>query len=320
MKPYIISHASDIDGASPVIFLKMAVETADYQLVEVSDAHQAILDFIMTPENERYDQLYITDLPVSKEVCDAISSHPYWRSRTLIFDHHVSNLLVNEYEFATVIVEDQNGVKQCASTIFLDYLKKKYPEVFSHQTTVYEYVELVRLLDTWDWYEAGKTDAKQLGQLYDLYGKTVYIAHILNQLKILHHFYFTEFEEELLKIEERKIQEYMDKKKEEVWRMTIDGHTVGIVFAENYRSELGNYLSRLYQDQIDFFALVNVSGGISFRSCNDKVDLSIFAQKYHGGGHKRASGCAVEEEIKRKILGTLFPDGTQIEKVEGMII
>ena len=37
MKPFIISHGGDIDGASPVILCNMVFGHVDYALVEVSE-------------------------------------------------------------------------------------------------------------------------------------------------------------------------------------------------------------------------------------------------------------------------------------------
>lgn len=316
MKPFIISHGGDIDGASPVILCNMVFGHVDYALVEVSEVAECVKSFLENPESQQYDMLYITDLGLPKETCELLQSHKEWRHKVRVFDHHASNLFVGEYDFATVVVTDANGVEQCGTTLFYQYLKRKFPDVFAHNTVLEEYVELVRQLDTWCWFKNGEVRAKQLGQLFDLYGKEKYIEYYTEKLKQIHHFYFSEFEEQLLEIEELRIQNYVAKKAKEMWKATIDGHPVGIVFAEKYRSELGNELALQYEKEVDFIAIVNAGGGVSFRSCNDKVDLGKLAKKYGGGGHKRASGCEVPELARISLLEKTFPGIEKIERLK----
>lgn len=319
MKPFIISHIKDVDGASPVILSNMAFGHIDYQLVEVNEVDETVQKLIEDPEYQQYDMLYITDLSLSRETCEQLKEHPYWSSRVRVFDHHASNLFVDEYDFATVVDIDSDGVKQCGTTLYYQYLKKKYPEAFARNTVVEEYIELVRALDTWDWFAKNEVRAKQLGQLLDLYGVEKYIEIYTDKLKTLHHFYFSEFEEQLLEIEEQRIANYVKKKQKEMWKMEIDGHPIGVVFAENYRSELGNELAILYEQEVDFIVMINVNGGVSLRSCNDKVDLGLFVQKYGGGGHKRASGMSVPLDVKKETILGIFHDAQKIERMEGNI-
>ena len=46
---------------------------------------------------------------------------------------------------------------------------------------------------------------------------------------------------------------------------------------------------------------------ISYRG-NGKVDLSVIAKKYNGGGHFNASGSPIPIDLKEKIIKEIFKD------------
>ena len=53
---------------------------------------------------------------------------------------------------------------------------------------------------------------------------------------------------------------------------------------------------------------------ISLRTTNDKVDLSNIAHRFHGGGHKRASGCTLKGDIKKVINALISECKKELEK------
>lgn len=80
-------------------------------------------------------------------------------------------------------------------------------------------------------------------------------------------------------------------------------YNVGIVFAEKYRSEIGNELLNRNKN-LDFIVIINLNGGISLRS--REVDVSVIASKFNGGGHKLASGFGISEKLKKDIISLIF--------------
>ena len=53
--------------------------------------------------------------------------------------------------------------------------------------------------------------------------------------------------------------------------------------------------------------MINMSGGLSLRT-EKNIDISILAQKLNGGGHKKACGAPIAEEVKESILKNIFKD------------
>ena len=91
---------------------------------------------------------------------------------------------------------------------------------------------------------------------------------------------------------------------QEMFRIKLEGNKVGLVYAERYRSELGNYLIEKYDD-LDYIILINISQRISYRG-KDRVDLSIISKKYGGGGHKNAAGSPLPSDILKQITELIY--------------
>lgn len=251
--------------------------------------------------------LLITDVSVSESVAEKIEEKIKEGYQIKLIDHHKTATWLDErYEWATVIPE-KNGKKTAATSLLYEYLiDQKWLEP---TYILSDYVELVRLYDTWDWKEANNHMAKQVNDLLYMIGGDTFMERIINQLTSPQEnpyasFSFNEQDKYLLAIEEDRIQRYIDKKKKQLVLLknefvlsgTRHVYEFGVVFAENYISEVGNDLCESYPD-IDFVVLIDPSvGKISFRTIKDSVDVSAIAKKYGGGGHMKASGCSFTKE------------------------
>ena len=85
---------------------------------------------------------------------------------------------------------------------------------------------------------------------------------------------------------------------------------IGMVYAEKYRSEIGNELLKRHPD-LDVIVIVNMNGGISLRSRD--VDVSKIASYFGGGGHIHASGIGIPLEIRKEVFETLLKGEVHIE-------
>ena len=120
-------------------------------------------------------------------------------------------------------------------------------------------------------------------------------------------FSFNEFEQQLLKMEEEKINRYIRKKNRELVQTFIGEHCVGIVHAEMYHSELGNELGKA-NSHLDYIVILNMGGKkVSFRTIHDHIDVSAVAGKFGGGGHAKASGCTMNETAYKLFVQEVFP-------------
>ncbi len=293
----LISHIADQDGITPVVLAKLVYKSVYTILVNPGEVDQAYLENM-----DKYDEIHITDVNVSNELAEKINSDKKLKAKTKIFDHHISAIDLNKYDFETVIVE-QNNIKESAASIYYKYLKTISDNPLLHKNSTKGLVEQVRIVDTYDFKDEEDKQALNLDYLFSLLGRDNYQKYFKKYIEENDSFEYTNKEKFLIKLEKDKVDNYIKNKAKEMFKAKIDGYTVGIVFAENYRSILGNYL--LENNNIDFAIIINVSKSISYRS-NGKVDLSVFSTKYNGGGHKNAAGSPLPENLLKNITKLIF--------------
>ena len=85
---------------------------------------------------------------------------------------------------------------------------------------------------------------------------------------------------------------------------------LGLAFCIGLNKEA--YLINKY-DYLDYIVLINVDKSISFRG-KDKVDLSIIAKKYNGGGHFNAAGSPLPKNLKEIIMQEIFKEAIIMEE------
>ena len=305
MKTLLISHIADNDGVSPIILLKLVLNDFDYKLLEIYEVEDYVNELIDSGRYKEYDQIYITDLKLTMELCEKIDNIEELKNKLLVFDHHQSNLFVNDFNFATVIVKNEEGRMECGTSLFYKYLKNKYPNSILNNKIVSNYVEHVRENDTWDYLIENEPKAKKLGMLFSLYNREKYINSMLTNLKNNVDELFSSEENYLLSIEQERMNDYIESKKDKVYFGKINNYEVGIVFAESYRSVLGNYLAKYYEDKVDFIIIINFDHGISYRTIKE-VNVGEFAQIYGGGGHQKAAGSYFPDGFHKQLIELLY--------------
>ncbi|MDO4963697.1 MAG: hypothetical protein Q4E75_06370 [bacterium] len=299
----LLSHIADLDGISPVILMKLIDEDFEYKLFEVNDLSSFIDEKINTNYFDKYEKIFITDLGIKKEVALKIINSKY-KDKFLLFDHHQSHYYLNDYEFAKV-EEEKDGFKECGTTIFYEYLVNNYDNKILRKESVITYVELVRENDTWQFTDF-KEDAKNLNALFSFYGIEDFIDIYTTFLKGSNKFYFNENELFILKSLNNQMNNYLESMKDKVIFKKINGYNIGIVFAELYRSDLGNYLAEIYKDKIDFVCIINLSRHISLRGIKIDKPVNKFAEIYGGGGHPLASAIPFKDNLKELIIESIF--------------
>lgn len=305
MKDLLITH-TDMDGISPIILMNLTNHPFEYKSIEIANIGE-VLDELLKTNLKEYEHVYITDLTIPLEYYEKLKEF----SNVLVFDHHETHLYANDYSFAEVKVT-LNDRLTCATEIFFNYLKKIYKHIDT--PIVRHYVDLVRQNDTWDY-----TDlefAKKVGSLPYVYGRVDFIKSLTKRLKKdKEKLELTAFEKRYTKLQEEELERYLKGKEKKMERFLISNHKVGIVFAENHRSELGNYLSTNNPD-LDLIIIINDCERISYRTTKDDVRVNDFAALYNGGGHQKASGSGMTEEDRFHIIEYYFHDVKRLEKPE----
>ena len=197
MKRCLITHVADPDGAFPIILSKLIFDNMDFYSCEKSEV-DGILNKVL---RENYDNIYIVDLNMSFEMAKMINEKDELKNKVSVFDHHQSEEYLNKYPFIHVVVE-QNGKKECGTTLYYEYLKKITNQEILNKKSLVTMVELVRQNDTFDFTDDLKNVALNFRNLYDIYGREKYIEHFLEFILENETFEFTGVEKELIKLEE----------------------------------------------------------------------------------------------------------------------
>lgn len=302
MKTLLITHV-DLDGISPIILLNLTNIDFEYKTIEISDIEDTFNLLFENNLKETYKNIYICDLTIPQEIYDKLDE---LEIDYHVFDHHASHLYALNNKNATIIT-NYDGVLTCGTEIFYKYLITQYKEL--DKPIIKEYVSLVRELDTFTF----TSDAgRDLDIIREAIGKLKFIQTMTRRLKSnKKEFTFTSFEKRFTRLKKEELQRFMEKKETKMLTYIIQDKKCGIVFSENNKSELGNYLSSKHPE-LDLIILIDASSRISYRTTHDDVSVNTFAQTYGGGGHPKASGSRFNDDDRKKIILDYFEDAKEL--------
>ena len=320
----LFTHGADLDGIGCVIlaYLAFGRENVDVEYCDYKDVNEKVEAFIEQEELfKSYDKVYITDISISEDVANMINILDCPPKRVRLFDHHATALWLNQYEWCKVLVcaPIDSYFKTSGTELFAMYLFEN--KLFDNYNTknianIERFVQIVRDYGTWRWKELGEEGVvcKQVNDLFYIYGREAFIDWALRRLK----FYGTypEFpsfsDEDLLLLDQKQkdIDRYIEKKDKHLMARTdAFGYTYGVIFAEQYFSELGNRLCELYPE-LDYVAMIDICGGkVSYRTIREDLDVGgTIAHSFGGGGHQKAAGSTfdgwdVRDLVIREVLG-----------------
>ncbi|MBM7608134.1 oligoribonuclease NrnB/cAMP/cGMP phosphodiesterase (DHH superfamily) [Lysinibacillus composti] len=299
----LLSH-NDLDGVGCGILAKLAFgQEVTVRYNSVSSLNREIEFFLENDDPDTF--LFITDLSPNEVNEKRLQEHFKEFSNVQLIDHHKTASHLNDFEWGTVLVEDEEGKLTSATSLFYQFLVAN--ELLAPTEALSEFVELVRQYDTWEWEKNENQAAHSLNSLFYLVSIDEFEEKMIERLQANEHFDFDEFEKKLLSMEEDKIERYIRRKKREIVQAKVGDYIAGVVYAESYHSELGNELGKEHP-HLDYIAILNMGGKrISLRTIHDHVDVSEIAGSYGGGGHQKASGCTLSDEAYKQFVLETFP-------------
>lgn len=302
MKDLLITH-TDLDGISPIILMNLTGRIFEYKTIEISEIEETFNELFKS-DLSVYDNIYITDLTIPPFVYDYVNEH---NLNVLVFDHHETHLYAKEFPYTTINVK-LNERLTCGTELFYNYLKEKFPTL--KKDIIADYVEQVRQIDTFTF----TSDLpRHIDSLKETYGKLDFIKSITKRLKKDKlKFELTSFEKRFVKLKSEELLRFMQSKEKKMKVYNINNRKCGVVFSENNKSELGNYLSNNHPE-LDLIILIDASSRISYRTSRDDVSVSEFASLYGGGGHKKASGSKFDDYNRDEIIKSYFEGAIKID-------
>lgn len=311
MRIKLFTH-TDLDGIGCAVLGKLAFakENLEIEYCDYNNVNEKVKNFYIGAEKNHYHRVYITDISVSDDVAQIIEHYNDNRCYppTKLLDHHPTALFLNKYEWANVKVESEVG-KECGTKLFYEELCNYFHS--RDLIAISDFVENVRRYDTWEWKNRfDDIKPKQMNDLFYILGRNRFIASTLEDILYCDNYTYIENKNKtrdlLLLLNQEKIDGYIKSKAKNLTVKDILGYKAGIVFGEQYHSELGNKLAEM-NPHLDFIVIINPEKSISYRSIGDKVDLGKYiASVYGGGGHPNAAGSQINDDIRMKIIDMVF--------------
>jgi uncharacterized protein len=332
MKVKLFTH-SDLDGIGCAILGRLAFEDIDVEICEYNNINQKVTDFINAEEYKNYDHIFITDISVNEEVQKLINLNTEFANKLNLIDHHQTAEFLNVNPWAYVRTKTGNK-KDSGTSLFFEHLLIHSDGFFrdkAYRDALTIFVEKVRRYDTWEWKEIyNDQEALELNNLLYLLGKEKFADKFVNKFLTLDLFtvkegswveMFDNADRAVLDVDRAKANEYFDKKEKQMIRIKFLGNEVGVVFAEQYISELGNVLSERNPD-LKYIAIIDMGGKkVSLRTVHDDINLGKdVAKLFGGGGHPKASGFQFSEDIVNHAVKSIFNIGGFLMKIKKLII
>lgn len=307
MKRLLFTHVADIDGMGGAILSKLAFDNIDIIYCKnPSDLNNKIIENYENDNLYNYDLIYISDLSPSRELLEKLFSDDKLSKKIYLFDHHETayDAGLNDFDNCTVRVKDDRGIS-CATQIYYEFL---IDNNYLKQTNLLDqFVELVRLEDTYEYKKYNRNDAHDLAILFNAIGKDEYIDRMINKINNNDNFFFDNYELEMINNKKEMTIKEVESFLKYLKVLTIEEFKVGICFIKyEYRNEVCEYLINHNSDLdcIAMFAFEN--NQISLRSIKDNSSARIIAEKFGGGGHDKAAAIGLSDEIKDKIVYSVF--------------
>lgn len=298
MRIKLFTH-TDLDGVGCPVIGKIAFgEALNTTYCNYEEVDDKVLDTI-TNDLDEFDAIFITDISVKEHTAKVIDSVA--ASKVVLLDHHPTALFLNEYSWASVSPREADGKTLSSGTsLFFHYLVGQNLLTPSEELT--QFVETVRLYDTWDWAKGNDTTPKQLNDLFSLIGRYKFLDRFSKNPDVS----FNLTERTLLEVEEARIERYLKVKRKELREISVDGWKIGVVSGESYHSEVGNTLAT-ENPHLDVIAIINFSRKqVSLRGLRATPDCGVFSKDFGGGGHPNAGGFPFNENISERVISAVF--------------
>lgn len=296
----LFSH-NDLDGfgapllltaVQPVMFADTEFEMTNCGAGRIDDEFAR---WMQSAEASRFTDVYIMDMtPDSDYTFQQLNTN--FANHWLVFDHHESEEALRSKYATNSVTATNPKVAPSATSLVWDWLQKQphFNDLSEQRRQELAYlVELIRAYDTWDWQNdpdmpnEERVAADNLDQLFWFYPLNDSASFVKEVFAAGWQKYQQENQLLIHTLNERRAK-YLKSHLKDTLKTTIDGHQFGVVYADDYKSEIAHEL--LKQNPDVEAALVISPVSVSLRS-NGKLDVAKFAEKYfNGGGHADAAG------------------------------
>lgn len=314
MKIKVFTH-NDLDGLGCEYIIRKHYEKQGYIVESVclnyNTINKYLEKFITNKGLYYYDKVFITDISVNEDVAHLINE--YGQGKFTLIDHHINESTEHLNKYDWCILQGEKEDELCSAT----WLVWKY-FVTKDKSLDNEFmkniVTAIDRYDTWLWetkYNHYQL-SKQLNNLYYEIGRDRLYQAMIEQEEVNNTFILTDTLQFILDIRADKYSKTLENSNRYMERIELDGYNIGVVYASQFVSELGNDLANL-NDDVDFIMLVNLNfGTISLRGIKENIHLGNWAKEfseklgYNGAGHSQSAGISIGYTKRNEILKNIL--------------
>jgi len=258
-----ISH-NDLDGVTCGVLTKKFIRDVD----NIFCNYNEIDDILLNVDTTAYAEILITDMSPSQKAFQQVMGD----IQIIVIDHHESS------KWLVGMTETSHDIKKCATLLTYEWLKQSGYDVSA-------YKELVECVNDFDMWQLKRKDSLQMNMLFMKLGVERYLERFSRRPFTG----FTDDEQLIVDLETERRDKYIHAAAKSGFALKDpDDLDVFVVFAEEYSSELGNYIIK--ELEMDYVVIINMQRKkVSLRS-RQEVDIRLLAEQNGGGGHKNAAG------------------------------
>lgn len=296
---------TDLDGIGCTILAKLAFgENIDICYCDYGNINEEVEKLMR--KKETISECHITDISIKEELAEKIN-HNINTKNIQLLDHHPTALDLNKYSWCMVKIQnDFTKIKTSGTELYYNWLISH--GYLKNNDALLTFVQTVRDYDTWRWAELGENGiiCKQLNDLFGILGRDEFISWSMKKIREKAFPELSETDLLLLKLTQREIDEYIKGKEQTMLPRKISGYNAGVIFADKYVSEMGNNLCKKHPE-LDFIMIIDMDGKISYRTIQDDINLGkLVADLFGGGGHPKAAGAQIKDEIRDVLVDVLL--------------
>lgn len=293
MKVLLFTHSQDIDGIGCIAIAKEAFSRDELTYVpcKTFDITSKVNEFYQRRELLEFDLIFVTDLCIKEPLLSLIDNDENIKGKFRVLDHHKTEIDEgnNKYSFVDIIV-DQNGVKECGTSLFYKYLIQNNfinPSPFFN-----DFTEVTRQYDVWDWKKNNNEKARELNIIFEELGIEKYLS-IIENMKKYNMVYFDEYCRKIIDLYNTNLYKELSKvfSTLKVTEIYIQNKKINIGFVDTLyklRNEIPDFI-KMKNVSVDVIGMNILDGEtISYRNINKDIDCAKIAEQFGGKGHKNA--------------------------------
>lgn len=309
LKKVLLFTHTDLDGAGCSLVARQYCDNNNYELTiyycSAAGADKRVSSSLYSGEMSTYDEVYIADLSISKELNELILHNGI---NLMIIDHHKSAESLSSYDNCLVSEVHEGRATSGTELLAIKLLNyERSDHLIPIECMMSRYICAINDYDSWLWVKDpnfNNTESGSLNVLLSVLG--------VEQTYLEMYYHSKEASESLIPPKYRNAlvavvkmtDTYVENAVSKCRVVSRGDYQVGVIEADQHVSEVGVKAREVYPE-LDYFVVVGTTH-VSLRAGKTSVDLSEIAKSRGGGGHYDSAGYPIPEEVRTLYLESII--------------